>query len=117
MLIHMDTPHAQAHRLIAVLRDAALEANASSQTLGETAGIPSATFHRLVDGDDHGFDVVEIIALCEILGLSLADVARRAEENPLTSSVITTVRTRRNKDLRNATTGSPNRHISGSAPR
>lgn len=74
----MEQPQTISESLAAVVRGELAAQRITQRMASEGAGIPLTTLHRKLSGRAP-FNVVELAALAEILGVSLTEFAQRAE--------------------------------------
>lgn len=74
----MNTPEATSARLTAAVADAMKTAGVSQRSMSDRCGIPLVTLNRRLTGRT-AFTVVEVAAIAGQLGLSLVELALRAE--------------------------------------
>ena len=77
----MDTSEAIARQITAELRAALESAGLSQREAAAATGIPLVTLNRRLSGQHKTFDLVEVAALAELVGLGLTDLVLRAERN------------------------------------
>lgn len=77
----MDNTEALDRQIAAEIAAAAKAAGLSQSALSAETGIPLATLQRRLSGVGKGFTVSELLAACQALGLSLVEVALRAERS------------------------------------
>ena len=78
----MDRSEALDRQLTAEVREAVKAAGLSQRDLAGRTGIPLVTLSRRLTGQGRGFTVDELLRIGEALGLSLVDLALRAERSP-----------------------------------
>lgn len=78
---HMDSSEALDRQLTAEVREAMKAAGVSQRELAAETGIPMVTLNRRLNGQGKGFTVSELITAGEALGLSLLELAIRAERS------------------------------------
>lgn len=76
---HMTTAHQVSAALAQVVDEARKAAGMSQRSLGEATGIPLVTISRKLLGQSP-FNAVEMVAISRALGISLAELALRAEQ-------------------------------------
>ena len=76
----------QARRIVAEVREAMSEKGISQRELSALVGIPLNTLSRRLTSTRRGFDLVELIDVAAALGLTLTDLALRAERRALSST-------------------------------
>ena len=81
-LCHMTTAESLSRRLSQAIKEAASDAGISQRDLADRAGIPLVTISRKLN-HQHPFNAVELGAISEVLGISLVELALRAERQPL----------------------------------
>lgn len=80
-LDHMDNTEALDRQLTAEVRDAMKAAGVSHRDMSAKTGIPLVTLSRRLSGQGKGFTVVEVLAIADALGLSLVELALRADRS------------------------------------
>ena len=77
-LLRMNTPEATSARLTAVVADAMKTSGLSQRVMSERCGIPLVTLNRRLTGRN-AFTIVELAAIADVLGISIVELALRAE--------------------------------------
>lgn len=78
-VFYMDSSQALDRQLVAVVRDAMRALGRSQRDISEATGIPLVTLSRRLSGAGKGFTVEELLAVADALGISLVELAVRAE--------------------------------------
>lgn len=78
-LVLMDAPIAVAQQLAAEVRAAMSSRNISQRDLAARTGVPLVTLNRRLTGQGKPFDIAELVAIAEVLDLSLVELTIRAE--------------------------------------
>lgn len=73
------TPEALARQVLAEIRQAMKAAGISQRDIAKATGIPLVTLNRRLVGTGKPMDLSEVAAIAAVLGLSLTEVALRAE--------------------------------------
>jgi len=81
---HMDTTEALDRQLTAEVLAAMKAARKSQRDMADATGIPLVTLGRRLGGNGKGFTVLELMRICEALGISFVEPALRAERSLLT---------------------------------
>ena len=79
-MFRMTSPEAKSRRLSQAIKEAASAASISQRDLADRTGIPLVTLNRKLNHTTP-FNAVELGAISEVLGLSLTELALRAERN------------------------------------
>lgn len=77
----MDSSPALDRQITAEVQAAVATAGLSQRELALKSGIPLATLARRLSGMGKGFTVSEVIAVADVLGISLVELALRAERS------------------------------------
>lgn len=80
-LDHMDNTEALDRQLTAEVREAMKAAGMSHREMAAATGIPLVTLSRRLSGQGKGFTVVEVLAIADVLGISLVELALRADRS------------------------------------
>lgn len=75
----MDSSQALDRQLVAVVRDAMRASGRSQRDISDATGIPLVTLSRRLSGAGKGFTVEELLTVADALGISLVELAVRAE--------------------------------------
>ena len=78
-LIPMETHEALARQIADEVRAAMARAGISQRDLADRTGLPLVTLSRRLTGKGKPFDVGELALIADVLGLSLVELAIRAE--------------------------------------
>ena len=78
---HMDNTEALDRQLTAEVREAMKAAGMSHREMATATGIPPVTLSRRLSGQGKGFTVVEVLAIADVLGISLVELALRADRS------------------------------------
>lgn len=77
-LLRMNTPEATSARLTTAVANALRSAGLTQRAVSEQTGIPLVTLNRRLTGRS-AFTVLELAAIAEVTGLSVVELAVRAE--------------------------------------
>jgi len=80
IVTHMNTPESINRSLLNVIEEARKGAGMSQRDLSESAGIPLTTLHHKLRGH-RSLNVTELALISDALGLSLTELALRAERS------------------------------------
>lgn len=78
---HMENNEALDRQLTAEVREAMKAAGMSHRDMSEITGIPLVTLSRRLSAQGKGFTVAEVLTIADALGLSLVELAIRAERS------------------------------------
>lgn len=81
-MTHMNTPEAISRSLLNVIEEARKGAKLSQRDLAELAGIPLTTLHQKLKGH-RPLSVIEMALIADALGVSMTELALRAERTQL----------------------------------
>ena len=77
-VLRMNTPEAISARLAVAIAEAIKIAGLSQRDVADRCGIPLVTLSRRLTGRTP-FTIIEVAAICNALGISLIEIAVRAE--------------------------------------